>query len=198
MAQTQDATPAAMTVADHPIVGVWRYQNPPEDLVPVSYGTYHADGTYFEVSGKDIGVGVWEPTGARTAELILFYQDIDAESLAFEPGTVTVRAILDLNEQGDAGIATYSLEVQAPDGTQLFFAEGLEAPMVKLTTTTTAPVFQPRGDPAATPTTKPTPTSSESGRSCPIPVPRFLRTGRGERGEGSLPFQTLLGVSTIH
>ena len=74
--QAQDATPEAMTaMATHPVVGTWEITGElGEETFPI-LAMFHADGTYMEIyPWGAIFVGVWKPTGERTAEgLILGY-----------------------------------------------------------------------------------------------------------------------------
>jgi hypothetical protein len=129
----QEATPAAMSTADHPVVGAWRWNNAPEDLLPYTYAIFHDDGTYHEVAGGATGIGVWQATGERTAEIGYLFQDLDPTSGAFEPGTVILRAAVEVNAAGDAATVTYSAEAQAPDGTLVFQADGLEGTLTRIT-----------------------------------------------------------------
>ena len=64
----QEATPTAM--AGHPVIGAWRFDTNVDDPAnPPSYAIFHADGTYMEFHPSvGTGIGVWEPTGERTAE----------------------------------------------------------------------------------------------------------------------------------
>jgi hypothetical protein len=130
----QEATPTGMaTMASHPVVGSWRWTNDPQDPFPYTYAIFHDDGTYQEVGGHDTAIGVWQPTGERTAEIASVFQDINPFSDAYEPGTLTVRATVEVNEAGDAATATYSGEVRAPDGALVFQSGQLEATLTRLT-----------------------------------------------------------------
>jgi hypothetical protein len=130
----QEATPGVTaSMADHPVVGSWRWTNDPQDPFPYTYAIFHDDGTYQEVGGHDTAIGVWQPTGERTAEIASVFQDIDPFSDAYEPGTLTVRATVEVNEAGDAATATYSGEVRAPDGALVFQSGQLDATLTRLT-----------------------------------------------------------------
>jgi hypothetical protein len=145
----QEGTPAAMSAADHPVVGAWRWNNAPEDLLPNTYAIFHDDGTYHEVAGQDTGIGVWQPTGERTVEIGYLFQDLDPTSAAFEPGTVILRAAVEVNEAGDAATVTYGVEARAPDGTVAFQVDGLEGTLTRITLESLA---FPATSVAATPT----------------------------------------------
>src|SRR5215213_11767617 len=74
----QEATPSS--IATHPLVGTWRWDNDPADPADDSYGIFAADGSYLEVTkptNVGIGIGSWIPTGDRTADVITVYQDVD-------------------------------------------------------------------------------------------------------------------------
>jgi hypothetical protein len=66
----QSAT-AQGAMATHPIVGTWRFVKDFGSGPTVSYGTFHADGTYFHegYAGGPLAFGVWEPTGERSVDL---------------------------------------------------------------------------------------------------------------------------------
>ena len=128
----QEATPAGMRAADHPIVGAWRWTNSPDDPVLYTYAIFHDDGTYVEVAGNSTGIGAWEPTGERTAEVGYFYQNIAPSPGGFEPGTVLIRATVEVAESGDSATATYGVEVQAPDDTVVFQADALEGALSRI------------------------------------------------------------------
>ena len=118
----QDAAPAAL--AGHPVVGAWWSANDAEGPgVNTAYVVFHGDGTYLEVDPNiGVGVGVWRPTGDRSAELTYVFQDIDPEPNATAPGTVTVRQAVEVDETGNAFVAPLSVDVRIPDGTVVFSA----------------------------------------------------------------------------
>ena len=132
------------SIAQHPIVGGWRFENVVEAGQGefVSYALFHADGTYVEVEpdGKVV-VGVWQLTGARSADVTFFVQ------YPLEPGSdATVRAegrlAAELDQTGNAMTAPFTFEARKPDGTihfaGEFIAHGMRlevAPMVSLETT---------------------------------------------------------------
>ena len=120
----QDATPAATTWAEHPVVGTWWTANDaPGPGLETAYAVFHADGTYVEVDPNiGVGVGVWRVTGERSAELTYVFQDIDPEPTAIAPGTVTVRQSVAVDTAGDAFTAPLTVEVRIPDGTVVFSA----------------------------------------------------------------------------
>jgi hypothetical protein len=121
-AVAQEATPSA--TADHPVVGAWWTANDaPGPGVETAYAVFHADGTYLEVGPNiGVGVGVWQATGERSAELTYVFQDIDPEPATTAPGTVTVRQSVEVDETGDAFTAPLTVEVRIPDGTVVFSA----------------------------------------------------------------------------
>ena len=118
----QDATPAPTAV--HPVVGSWWAANDaPGPGVNTATAVFHADGTYLEVDPNiGTGVGMWQATGQRTADLIAVYQDIDPDPAVAAPGTVTVRKTVEVDETGDAFTGLLTVEVKIPDGTTVFTA----------------------------------------------------------------------------
>lgn len=114
----EDATPAAL--ADHPVVGAWRWRNDPVDPIATTYAIIHADGTYTEVSGDQTGVGVWWPVGERGVGITEVFQDIEPDPNVFAPGTVTVRQAYELDASGDTLTGTYAVDARLPDGTVVF------------------------------------------------------------------------------
>ncbi len=78
------ADTAAMTT--HPVVGTWEFTGEVNGATFPILGTFHDDGTYQEVyPWGSLMVGVWKPTGERTAEgLIVIYEYIDDRLLRGE------------------------------------------------------------------------------------------------------------------
>ncbi|MDQ3413131.1 MAG: hypothetical protein M3509_13550, partial [Chloroflexota bacterium] len=70
------APDAAVAQEDaHPLVGTWRWENDPADLVDDSFGTFHADATYIEVTANvGTALGAWEATGERSGDVIFVFQ----------------------------------------------------------------------------------------------------------------------------
>ena len=128
-------------MVQHPIIGGWRFENVVEADrgVFVSYALFHADGTYAEVEpdGK-VMIGVWQPTGARSADVTFFAQYPGA------PGSDGIvrgegRLAAELDETGNAMAAPFTYEARKLDGTidfaGQFQANGTRlkvAPMVPL------------------------------------------------------------------
>jgi hypothetical protein len=121
-ATAQDATPTAR--AAHPVVGAWWSANDaPGPGVQTATAIFHVDGTYLEVDPNiGVGLGVWQATGERTADLIAVYQDIDPDPAIAAPGTVTVRKSVEVDEAGNAFSGSLTVEVRIPDGTIVFTA----------------------------------------------------------------------------
>lgn len=100
----------------HPIVGAWLAdtsaedpENPPATLI------FHDDGTYLQSDpGGANGVGVWEEIDERTVALTILFLEVN-EDEQFE-ATSKVRAVVELDETGDAFSAEYTAEFIEPDG----------------------------------------------------------------------------------
>src|SRR5215207_3594636 len=108
----QDAAPAA-----HPAVGTWRWENDRLHPGDPSYAVIQAGGTYVEYyPGHGVGIGAWEATSDRSISLTIVFQDLDPSPTAFEPGILTYRLAVQV-EDGDNGLsATGPYYLQAPDG----------------------------------------------------------------------------------
>lgn len=109
-------------MADHPIVGAWRLLNEPGTPEEnVSYAIFHAAGTYTEAHPYGgTGIGAWTPTGERSADLTIYFQNISQDPNVFEPGVVTVWQAIEVDEKAMTLAATGTVEVALPDGTVVF------------------------------------------------------------------------------
>lgn len=116
-----EATPPA-PVAAHPVVGAWRFDTNADDPGnPPSYAAFHADGAYMESHpGVGVGIGAWQATGPRTADLTIVFADIDPSEDAFARGELTVRAAVEVDPSGDALTAPYAFSGASLDGAVLF------------------------------------------------------------------------------
>lgn len=120
-AAQDESTPAAT----HPIVGMWWWQNISTDPFDDSFAVFGADGTYVEETPYiGAGIGAWVPTGERTADLLIVYQDIEGgldpqAPAAFKPGTITMHLAVTIDPSGKSLVASGPLEIRSPDGTLL-------------------------------------------------------------------------------
>lgn len=120
-AGAQDTSPVGM--AGHPVVGGWFWENSSTDPFDDSFAVFHADGTYVEETPYiGTGIGVWEATGERSADLLIVFQDIEGgldptAPAAFVPGTFTLRLSLQVDKAGNAISGTGPIEIRAQDGT---------------------------------------------------------------------------------
>jgi hypothetical protein len=99
----QDATPdttAMVTMATHPVVGLWRFTNGEGDATFPSLGIFHADGTYIEdyPDESSFSLGLWRPTGDRSAEVTIYQNYVVDDKLVNGEGRWTV----EVDETGDA------------------------------------------------------------------------------------------------
>jgi hypothetical protein len=127
--RAQDATPdpmtAMMAMATHPIVGAWEWDNDPDHPgTEISYALFHADGTYVEI-GTDgqVDLGVWEPTGERTADVTFFFADVEPDPAVVVRGVGKMAAEVDAT--GNAITAPFTFEARAADGTVPFSGQFL-------------------------------------------------------------------------
>jgi hypothetical protein len=67
----QETTLDLAAMASHPIVGTWRFVKDFGEGPTVSYGTFHADGTYVHegYAGGPLAFGVWVPAGEHAVDL---------------------------------------------------------------------------------------------------------------------------------
>ena len=127
--RAQDATPDAMSAmmatATHPIVGAWELDNDPDHPgTEISYVVFHADGTYLEIgTGGQADVGVWEPTGERTADVTFFFADVEPDPDVVVRGVGKMAAEVDAT--GNALTAPFTFEAHAADGTVPFSGQFL-------------------------------------------------------------------------
>jgi hypothetical protein len=119
----QESTPDAM--ANHPVVGGWRWENDMGDGTSLfTYAAFHPDGTYVESFGADgADIGVWKPTGPRTADLTLYSADGDPDPDVTVP--VVSRQAIAVDETGDTITAEGTYQGLGDDGAVLFSGPGI-------------------------------------------------------------------------
>jgi hypothetical protein len=106
--------------ASHLLAGVWQWNASPERPEQPSFAIFHADGSYTEwqmVAGQSIGI--WRPTGERTADLLFVFTDGDPSLEVYQPGIVTFMYAIELDETGDAFTAEGTIDVRDPGGMQI-------------------------------------------------------------------------------
>jgi|GEM_PF-5286115 len=122
-----DASPSAPTPTSRPddlsgfdpnggLVGsLWlRQGNGERD----SYVTLHPDGTIVQVAkgpGWPVGIGTWQPTGARSLTSLVAWPDADPVN-HLRPGFSTHRDEWALDEDGSAATLTWTARLQPADG----------------------------------------------------------------------------------
>jgi hypothetical protein len=131
----QDATPAAGgDLGSHPIVGLWQFDaslDPALGPLP-TFELFHGDGTYTSWGGPDAGttLGLWRPTGDRTAEVLKIATETDAfPGTGPQPGTVTIQVTAEVNADGTG--LTYgvgSFDVRDVVGTVQYASEEMHFP----------------------------------------------------------------------
>ncbi len=115
-AGARQATPDSLL--HHPVVGAWRLDTDINDPAnQPSSAIFHADGTYLEHHPTvGLGIGVWEPTGERTADLTIIFADLVPTEDGFTQAATTVRAAVEVDEGGNTLTAPYTFAVGPPDG----------------------------------------------------------------------------------
>jgi hypothetical protein len=107
--RAQEATPdttAMMAMATHPVVGEWRVINElGEGITFPSLAIFHADGTYIEdyPDAGSYSMGVWKPTGERTAAVTVYQVYTIDDKLANGEGRWTAEVDETGNELRTAG-----------------------------------------------------------------------------------------------
>jgi len=110
----------------HPLVGAWRVANDPaepnsSEPAEPSYYVFHADGTALTSTAvAGVGVGVWRPTGERTADRSVWYVDLDPDPNHLERGAATGSTSVTVDESGISFTETGTVQGKAIDGTVLF------------------------------------------------------------------------------
>jgi hypothetical protein len=144
----QDLDPAAM--ATHPLVGVWFEEFDPEHPgARLDVTAFHADGTATEshpIAGT--GIGIWRPTGERTGEQVIKFQNVSDTPGTFVPGTSTFTGTFTIDEGGDTLAYEGIVDLRAMDGASIanFPISGTGIRRMTIASAT------PPASPAATPT----------------------------------------------
>jgi hypothetical protein len=100
---------------DHPLVGTWLTNTDPQMAGEYEPMIFHADGTYVDVEvGGDVLLGTWEATGATTA--ILTIQGFEADDEGTVGGGITIRASIEVSEDGNTFTGQYTIEFINADG----------------------------------------------------------------------------------
>ena len=129
------------------MVGGWHWENDMGDGTSLfTYAAFHPDGTYVESFGEDgTDIGVWKPTGARTADLTLYSADVDPDP------DVTVRVesrlAIEVDETDNTITAEGTYLGFGEDGAVLFSGPGI----AQGTRLEVLPVIPPGTPAAATP-----------------------------------------------
>ncbi len=113
-AGAQDVSPS-----EHPLVGSWvmdfdlRWTDDPPLYLQI-----HADGTWLLINPYyGDGVGVWQPTGERTADATVVLQDLNPDPYQIAMGTLTASLAFEVDASGDAFSARWTSEGRWADGT---------------------------------------------------------------------------------
>jgi len=126
----QEATPAVMTMAEHPVVGMWRFTNVIDKEISFpSLAIFHADGTYIEdfPDAGSYSMGVWEPTGERTATVTVYQVYVIDDRLVNGEGRFTA----EVDESGNALSTTGTFVGTFEDGSIDIAVEG-PSPAIRL------------------------------------------------------------------
>ena len=151
------AQEGAGDLASHPLVGLWQLPiiGPDAAVSPWAFQIYHADGTMSSWNaGLTAGVlGLWRPTGERTADVLWVMQDVADDGAAL---TLTFRLTFEVDETGDRSTNTGDLDIRDAGGVQVAAIPGLEGTSTRVTfdvNPATGSTASQAPDAAATPTT---------------------------------------------
>ena len=116
MRRIHESTEAA--TAAHPVAGLWcwnlAHMNPPGAR---SYAIFHADGTFIDANPfLGTGVGLWQATGERTADLLIYYYDAGTDAGGNRLNVVIAKGPIEVDEAGQALTLLCTYEVQALNG----------------------------------------------------------------------------------
>jgi acetyl esterase/lipase len=108
-----------LSPSEHPLVGAWVLDLDVQTTDdPPLYLLFHDDGTWILANPYfGDGVGAWQPTGARTADATLVFQDLDSDPHQVVPGVLTARMAIDVAEEGDTFAVRWDSESRWFDGT---------------------------------------------------------------------------------
>ncbi len=116
MERIRAGTEAAPTA--HPVVGLWSWDlahmNPPGAR---SFAIFHADGTFVDANPfLSTGVGLWQATGERTADLLIYYHDAGTDAGGNRLNVVIAKGPVEVNDPGQALTLLCTYEAKALDG----------------------------------------------------------------------------------
>lgn len=108
-------------LASHPVAGTWTFVNEEgEDAYP-SVAIFHPDGSYIEIlPWRTLLMGVWEPTGERTATVTQVLNEIYDEKLEQGQG----RGALEIDASGNTMTWKGNFLVRLQDGSVVLSQEG--------------------------------------------------------------------------
>lgn len=134
------ASPAAAAqdagaMATHPIVGLWQSYGmiAPGPLLTLT--AFHADGTLVVWEGLRTGtqLGIWQPTGECTADVLFIGIDTDPSPDAEVPGTATIRGIATIDDSGNQISYESKKDVRDAYGMFMFDTDSSFAPATRVT-----------------------------------------------------------------
>jgi hypothetical protein len=117
-AHAQDATPAAGSMAGHPLVGSWIVSDPGGTPALIAFTS---DGIVIDTEIDGItGIGSWQPTGDSTAA-VTFVLPVNEPGFA---GIIVIRALGEVAVDGATFTAPYTVTGVGADGSVVFTDQG--------------------------------------------------------------------------
>ena len=98
----------------HPLVGAWTVADAGSPEAPPALAIYHADGTAVYAAADGVAMGSWSATGDTTADLTLLFPQSDPTM--GPTGVATARASIDIAEDSESFVGTYTFEFPAEGG----------------------------------------------------------------------------------
>ena len=130
------------SMAGHPMVGTWLIE--PTTAEPPELFFASADGIAASTSAEGTGFGSWTATGDRTADATVWFPMVDPQAGFL--GMATMRASVEVAEDGQSFAGTYTAEIPAA------MAEAMGVPVGELgpgDVSGVRVVVEPMGQPVA-------------------------------------------------
>ena len=137
------AQDGSTSMAGHPMVGTWLITDP-TGVEPPELFVATADGIAISGSVEGTGYGSWAATGDRSADATIRFPWLDPEAGFL--GIATMRASVEVSEDGQTFAGTYTAELPAA------LAEAMGVPVGELgpgDVSGTRVVVEPMGEPVA-------------------------------------------------
>jgi acetyl esterase/lipase len=166
-------------MAGHPLVGTWVLDLDVEAAEdPPLYLLFHADGTWLLANPYfGDGVGAWQPTGERTADTTVVFQDLNSDPSQVVPGTLTASLAIAVDATGDSFTARWSSEGRWFDGTLAARDDGTGRATRLAVEPLPASATPVAAEPTESPSQPAPPTTGPGSDDTPFPAARAAKYG---------------------